>query len=607
MSKTLEESAEATSSTTKNGLNNSIINEEAQWERFHNWIHCICVVTFDLEMGQALESVYPPHVHLSKTETSNICYLAFPDSNSGCMGDTCFTIRTQGCPSLVLSASGEQQQDRHRSYNAQCPVALQSNANYYWGYVYFRQVKDIALPRGYFQKSVVILSRLPFNNLFGKVVSLIAPEYFDTGFESLESACAAINQWPAPIPGVRCALRIFDTIFQAHVPHIADSSSLSISRWNNTSDSSSLSLTDSSSEPTNSQSGYPLDVSQQRQHVPSVDEMNLFEVLQPVLSHIDMFWELIVTAEPLVIIATSPMHCSSVVLALTRLIAPLKFCADYRPYFTIHDTDFKQFTSKVHGPPPVILGVTNPFFAKTLHHWPHTIRLGENYGTNEKFKLKRNNGNVKMLDCSPGVYTTYKPFLQKNKTIIKNIVSGVHSKRPTEVQTALLRRHLLELTHSFMIPLERYLASLMPLLKNISPYKAAPMPLPFNPDDFFATLETTGPQLTSVFKGDWIGLYKRFFRSPNFNGWFNARYTELALKLQALQLQALSTADLKLWVRDKPEVEIIDMVLKLKAKINKCQQHEVPVTNSTRHELTQRLEDIIRSLPDDIKYLFQDS
>ena len=27
--------------------------------------------------------------------------------------------------------------------------------------------------------------------------------------------------------------------------------------------------------------------------------------------------------------------------------------------------------------PAVILGVTNPFFAKTLQHWPHIIRIGE--------------------------------------------------------------------------------------------------------------------------------------------------------------------------------------------------------------------------------------
>ena len=25
------------------------------WDRFHNWLHCVCIVTFDLELGQAME------------------------------------------------------------------------------------------------------------------------------------------------------------------------------------------------------------------------------------------------------------------------------------------------------------------------------------------------------------------------------------------------------------------------------------------------------------------------------------------------------------------------------------------------------------------------
>lgn len=338
-------------------------------------------------------------------------------------------------------------------------------------------------------------------------------------------------------------------------------------------------------------------------HTP-VQDVNLFELLQPVLSHLHMLWEIVLTAEPLVVMASSPTHCSAMVLALTRIITPLKFCADYRPYFTIHDSEFKQFTSKVHGPPPVILGVTNPFFAKTLHHWPHTIRLSDDGMQPHKFKLRRSD-NPKMLDTTPGVYTSYKPYLQKDKHIIKKVMSGVGSKRPTEVQSALLRRHLLELTQSFMIPLERYIASLMPLQKNISPFRAAPMPLPFNPDDFFTSLETAGPQLTSGIKGDWVGLYRRFFRSPNFNGWFNMRYTELALKLQALQLEALSEADLKVWMQEKAEVEVVDMVLKIKGKIHKCQVHDIPVSEEVKARLNQRLDDIMCSLPDDLKAILQ--
>lgn len=76
-----------------------------------------------------------------------------------------------------------------------------------------------------------------------------------------------------------------------------------------------------------------------------------------------------------------------------------------------------------------------------------------------------------MLDSKPGVYTHYHSFLHKDKGILKKLLKGVQTKRPGEVQSAILRRHLLELTQSFMIPLERYMGTLMPLQKNISPYK----------------------------------------------------------------------------------------------------------------------------------------
>lgn len=146
----------------------------------------------------------------------------------------------------------------------------------------------------------------------------------------------------------------------------------------------------------------------------------------------------------------------------------------------------------------------------------------------------------KLMDTPPGVYTQYKPFLQKDKTIIRNLLAGVKKQRPAEVQSAILRRHLLELTQSFMIPLERYMASLMPLQKDISAFRAAPTPNHFKQDCFLATLDQSGPQLTAPLKGDWSGLYKKFFRSPNFLDWYEHRYRELTQTLQHLQMQALS-------------------------------------------------------------------
>ncbi|GLV39377.1 uncharacterized protein CBL_13254 [Carabus blaptoides fortunei] len=557
-------------------IQNSDNKNDVLLENLGNWIYCICIVTFDLELGQAIESVYPSHVTLPKQEITNVCYLAFPDSNSGCMGDTNFTVRLQQSPGY----DGLRKQ--HALYNEKCPASLQIQSGYFWGYVYFRQVKDITLPRGYFQKSVVILSHLPFNNLFTKISSLIAPEYFDNGKLSLEAACYNITRWPAPVPGQTLNLPLLGAVLQVYIP----------------TQSSYMSSSGQSSNDVNHSNSNNYFI------LSSVSDLNIFNILLPILSHIHVLWELVLTAEPLVIMSTSPTYCSEMVVALSRIIAPLKYCADYRPYFTIHDNEFKEFTSKTRGPPPVILGVTNPFFAKTLHHWPHTVRLGENLGSTQKYKLKKT-GNGKMLDTSPGVYTSYKPFLQKDKALIKKLLLGIHSKRPSEVQSALLRRHLLELTQSFMIPLERYIASLMPLQKNISPFKSAPTPLPFNPDDFLATLETSGPQLTSGIKGDWVGLYRKFFRCPNFNGWFNVRYSELALKLQALQLQALSDADLKNWVQGKPEVEVVDMVLRIKKKLNKLSEHDMPVTNETKEQLVQRLQDILGTLPDDLKNILE--
>lgn len=56
-----------------------------------------------------------------------------------------------------------------------------------------------------------------------------------------------------------------------------------------------------------------------------VENYGLFEVLQPVLSYIHMLWELVLTAEPLVVMASSPTGCSTMVLALTRYASIYSF------------------------------------------------------------------------------------------------------------------------------------------------------------------------------------------------------------------------------------------------------------------------------------------
>ncbi|KAL8583445.1 hypothetical protein ACOMHN_044804 [Nucella lapillus] len=344
-------------------------NEELQsptvlpWDRFSNWIHCCCVVTFDLELGQAMELIYPGHIKLSDKEKMNICYLSFPDSNSGCMGDTQFHFRIRQCPGRKPSVKA------HNSYNRDCPVSLQS---------------------------VVLITKLPFVALFAQLVGIMAPEYFDNGEPSLEAACHDIDQWPCPVPGDTLNLPIMGTVIQVRVPCRSDKVT--------------------GATPARNQSTHTIPA---HSILPSLHEVDIYSAFQSILPHVQLLWELVLLGEPIVVMAASPSVTCACVQALVNMIAPLKYCNDFRPYFTIHDSEFKEFTTRTQAPdsefkefttrtqapPPVILGVTNPFFAKTLQHWPHIIRIGEmgGFGSSPKplNKLKKA-ASLKTLDSKPG-------------------------------------------------------------------------------------------------------------------------------------------------------------------------------------------------------------
>ncbi|EGD72654.1 hypothetical protein PTSG_12161 [Salpingoeca rosetta] len=63
------------------------------WDRFSQWVVCIAAVTFDLEAGQDIEEMLPSQHTFPKAITDNIKGLAFPDNNSGCVGDMSYTFR----------------------------------------------------------------------------------------------------------------------------------------------------------------------------------------------------------------------------------------------------------------------------------------------------------------------------------------------------------------------------------------------------------------------------------------------------------------------------------------------------------------------------------
>ncbi|TWW62711.1 Protein DENND6A DENN domain-containing protein 6A [Takifugu flavidus] len=619
--------------TLPSGLGGDDEPEEAlllPWDRFSAWLHCICVVGFDLELGQAVEK-------------TSICYLSFPDSNSGCLGDTqfCFRFRQGSNRKQSLSCFLE-------NTDRDAPPCLKRELGHYYGYVYFRQVRDKSLKRGYFQKSLVLVSKLPYVTFFHSLLKIMAPEYFEKQEPCLEAACNDIDRWPTPHPGRILTLPIMGMVIKIRIPTCYDKPGTS-------------QLVQSAQS-----------VSQVSIVLPTIHEVDLFrhsgiyrhatleelhyltnfrglqidglmlspvstalktsskveavlclhlvssdgiagirtktstsetKCFHPVFFHIQMLWELVLLGEALVVMAPSPAESSDTVLALVSCISPLRYCSDFRPYFTIHDSEFKEYTTRTQAPPSVILGVTNPFFAKTLQHWPHIIRIGDMKQAGEmakQMKVKKLK-NLKTLDSKPGVYTAYKPYLNKDEEIIKQLQKGVQQKRPSAAQNAILRRYFLELTQSFIIPLERYVASLMPLQKSICPWKSPPQLHPFIQQDFMKTLEKAGPQLTSRLKGDWIGLYRNFLKSPNFDGWFRTRRREMIHKLEALHLEALCEEDLQQRVQKHSEVETVDLVLKLKDKLSQAEKEHLPVRPGTLAKLREHIEAVILSLPEDLQ------
>ena len=185
-------------------------NSQLPWDQLQKWLYGIAIVTFDLEIGHTIESVIPSHCTLTEKDRANLSFLAFPDTNSNCSGDIQYHFRLDHQSTLP---------SYYQQYNAVVPAALQVEQNSLFGYVNFRQVRDKTVKRGYFQKSVVILSKLPFFSLFNTLSRQLAVHFFQNGLESLESCCYSMNSlWPELEPGKTLVLPVLDQVLRVRIP-----------------------------------------------------------------------------------------------------------------------------------------------------------------------------------------------------------------------------------------------------------------------------------------------------------------------------------------------------------------------------------------------------
>lgn len=67
---------------------------------------------------------------------------------------------------------------------------------------------------------MILLTRLPFINLYYEVLSLIATKFFDGGENILQATCTDISNWPQIQAGECMQLSLLGTLFQTYIPSL---------------------------------------------------------------------------------------------------------------------------------------------------------------------------------------------------------------------------------------------------------------------------------------------------------------------------------------------------------------------------------------------------
>ncbi|KAI9293083.1 DUF1630-domain-containing protein [Neoconidiobolus thromboides FSU 785] len=594
-----------------------------------NWIHCFCEVRFDLENGQAVDRIYPEY-KLSKEELKTIAFSAFPDVRVFDTGDMVYQFRVRKSNNNT-NGNNKIKKDKDEDKNL-----IENDAEFYTAYAYFRQRKDSRVHRGYYQKSIVLLTSLPMSStvgLFTHLITIIGSLYHDydylgdeidsTSQVFLESAMQDLSRWPNPIYSTTLEVPFAGVVLQIEMPSYP----------------------------------YPtLQLLETCQLLNCVDHSNEIHLLASVpdgsspglllhwwdqLSDLWLLWELMLLGEPIVVMASDPATCSHVITELLDFIKPIRYCGDYRPYITIQDPDLKAFVNKKCVPTNTILGVTNPYFTEALSHWPHWIQVvststpilsstsPSSHGSNNHNRNKSNsilgsnlfknltfnsiNNNKRSVDLSfnktilanksrnikykpKGVYTSHKSLIVKDKTIINQLITSLlKGDRSATILNNKLRRYFGELTERFLAPLNRYMTTLTP---NYNQYNNSDINIikgkkghmnKFKNEEFLKLIEED----KQIFINNKTQLsfnkeiYKQFLRCGNFATWLHDRIQFYEGQERKLYLEQLCNLNIEKLILSCQEVEIIDFVLKLKEEINKLGDNAIANNNSTKHSVNK--------------------
>jgi len=473
-----------------------------------NWISAIAFVKFDIDQGNVVEAVYPSDL-LSKAEQKTLSLLSFPDSNS---------FSAEGALKFVFRLKRDAQ-------HTDCEF------NALFGYVYFRQQRDPTNPRGFSQKSLVILSVLPFCTFFKNTLDIIGSQYFDlnpsTNSEQflIDNYNTIINEWARPQPGIQHEVTIYGQKITVSIPKkIYESKHIEIQETSKTEDQKSFGSAGSPVKEIGAGSQSESDEEEHPKEQPlspalkecdqslssvlsgfSVQEkgcfqdINLYKIFKGnKLPYLWKLWELVLTNQPIMVVSDLPSECSETVLGLLSTICPLEYQTEYKPYFTIYDPEYREiqdlYDKKIAK--CAIIGVTNPLFLKTMENYPNIFHLEKDYLKSKKAKAAKK---TSLLESLQKTYTLPDPNLKK-------MFMNVDTEEVDAINNALLKKSLQNLTESFLSIFQIYFKLQINDIKK------------FEEKDFMKFLELQKFTFKAQFSSQShiIKLYTKFLKSSNF-------------------------------------------------------------------------------------------
>jgi len=532
------------------------------------WVLSVACINFDLELGPDVEFLYPP-LEISKEEKDNIAFSSFPDTTVFSDGSLVFSWRVRevpleasaaAAPNIPDMADRSQMLSRRFSHRLKRSLLIRSAAesvtapaplapthssrstSYLYGYTFFLQRRDATNRRGYFQKSLVILTHLPYISLFTELVARLGPSFFAHGPTVLELVARDIVQWPAPRPGAALELPLMGTLVHVLLPHGHEPQHGDGMR-------------------TGDHASAPL--------LASVPQSSMLDVFYEMVPDLWRLWECLLLAEPLLVVGHDPRTTSEAVWHLVDLIRSVPWAGDFRPFFHIHDYDFRALVGRATPPSGTLLGTTNPFFLQTCAHWPHKLHLGQ--------RLEARHGHT-AARTAPCFVSPRKRRISKDRELLRRLLQWRDAPSEHARATAAVRRHFADLTERFLAPLHQYMATLIPVHFDLSSPADMPPIQPFHAHSFLQWLKTNPGSLRmrqrSLTPAHLLrqSLYADFLQCPNFSLWLQNRIAAAQEEQWQRRVAALAAGDVVTFGRTRSEIESVDLYLRLREELRRVDE-----------------------------------